>query len=119
MGHQPLPTHRSRIQPRSASQLVHRELPRPLPAPKLLCGLPIPQRRRVETTQEQRPRLPSRKQLFVDRALREVPVVKNAITRKGYAYLHKSRIPLSEVDFDGATDYDSYMMDECEGLCGI
>lgn len=57
--------------------------------------------------------------VFVDRALREVPVVKNAITRKGYAYLHKSRAPLSEVDFDGATDYDSYMMDECEGLCGI
>ena len=25
----------------------------------------------------------------MDRALREVPVVKNAITRKGYAYLHK------------------------------
>ena len=57
--------------------------------------------------------------VFVDRALREVPVVKNAITRKGYAYLHKSRVPLSEVDFDGATDYDSYMTDECEGLCGI
>ena len=57
--------------------------------------------------------------VFVDRALREVPVVKNAITRKGYAYLHKSRVPLSEVDFEMATDYDSYMMDECEGLCGI
>ena len=57
MGYQPLPAHRSRIQPCSASQLVHRELPRPLPTPKLLCGLPIPQRRRVETTQEQRPRL--------------------------------------------------------------
>lgn len=57
--------------------------------------------------------------VFVDRALREVPLVKNAITRKGYAYLHKSRAPLSEVDFDEATDYDSYMMEECEGLCGI
>lgn len=57
--------------------------------------------------------------VFVDRALREVPVVKNAITRKGHAYLHKSRLPLSVVDFDQATDYDSYMEDECEGLCGV
>ena len=57
--------------------------------------------------------------VFVDRALREVPVVRNAITRKGSAFLHKSRMPLSEVDFDEATDYDSYMAEECEGLCGI
>ena len=57
--------------------------------------------------------------VFVDRALREVPVVKNAITRKGHAYLHKSRVPLSELDFEEATDYDSYMVEECEGLCGI
>ena len=57
--------------------------------------------------------------VFVDRALREVPVVRNAITRKGHAYLHKSRVPLSEVDFEEATDYDSYMVEECEGLCGI
>ena len=57
--------------------------------------------------------------VFVDRALREVPVVRNAITRKGYAYLHKSRVPLSEVYFEEATDYDSYMVEECEGLCGI
>lgn len=57
--------------------------------------------------------------VFVDRALREVPLVKNAITRRGYAYLHRSRAPLSEVNFDEATDYDSQMMEECEGLCGI
>ena len=57
--------------------------------------------------------------VFVDRALREVPVVKNAITRKGYAYLHSSRVPLSDVDFNEAKDYDSYMVEECEGLCGI
>ena len=37
----------------------------------------------------------------------------------GHAYLHKSRVPLSEVDFEEATDYDSYMMAECEGICGI
>ena len=57
--------------------------------------------------------------VFVDRALREVPVVRDAITRKGSAYLHKSRVPLSEVDFEEATDYDSFMVEECEGLCGI
>ena len=57
--------------------------------------------------------------VFVDRALREVPVVRNAITRRGSAFLHKSRVPLSEIDFDNATDYDSYMAEECEGLCGI
>ena len=57
--------------------------------------------------------------VFVDRALREVPVVRNAITRKGQAFLHSSRIPLSVVNLEEATDYDSYMMSECEGLCGI
>ena len=57
--------------------------------------------------------------VFVDRALREVPVVRNAITRKGSAFLHKTRVPLSEIDFDEATDYDSHMAEECEGLCGI
>ena len=57
--------------------------------------------------------------VFVDRALREIPVVRNAITRKGTAYLHRSRIPLAQVDFDEATDYDSYMSEECDGLCGI
>ena len=31
----------------------------------------------------------------------------------------QSRVPLSEVDFEEATDYDSYMVEECEGLCGI
>ena len=57
--------------------------------------------------------------VFIDRALREVPVVKNAITRKGSAYLHRTRVPLSEVNFNEAVDYDSYMAEECEGLCGI
>ena len=57
--------------------------------------------------------------VFVDRALREVPVVRNAITRKGAAYLHRSRVPLSDLDFEGVADYDSHMADECEGLCGI
>ena len=57
--------------------------------------------------------------VFIDRALREVPVVRDAITRRGSAYLHPSRMPLSELDFNNATDYDSYMAEECDGLCGI
>ena len=57
--------------------------------------------------------------VFVDRALREVPVVRNAITRKGSAFLHHSRIPLSDVALDDVSDYDSLMEEECEGLCGI
>ena len=58
--------------------------------------------------------------VFVDRALREIPIVSNAITANGgKAYLHQSRIPLAEVDFSTTTDYDSLMAEECEGLCGI
>ena len=57
--------------------------------------------------------------VFVDRALREIPVVKNAIARKSSAYLHRSRIPLAEVNFDGQQDYDDLMLQECEGVCGI
>ena len=55
----------------------------------------------------------------VDRALREDPKVKNAITKKGQAFLHRSRVPLSEVDLSKTQDYDSVMLDECEGVCGI
>ncbi|MCY4436271.1 MAG: DUF6339 family protein [Chloroflexi bacterium] len=57
--------------------------------------------------------------VFVDRALREVPVVRNAITKKGQAYLHRSRKPLSDIDFSTTEDYDNLMVQECEGLCGI
>lgn len=57
--------------------------------------------------------------VFVDRALREVPVVRNAITKKGEAYLHRSRTPLSDMDFSQTEDYDNLMVQECEGLCGI
>ncbi len=55
----------------------------------------------------------------VDRALREIPLVRNAITRKGAAFLHRSRVPLAKVDFDDTDDYDIMMASECEGLCGI
>lgn len=57
--------------------------------------------------------------VFIDRALRDIPVVRNAITKKGEAYLHRSRAPLGEVDFSDTADYDTLMEEECEGLCGI
>ena len=56
---------------------------------------------------------------FIDRALREIPVVKNAIARSSTAYLHRSRTPLAEVNFDGQQDYDDLMIQECEGVCGV
>ena len=57
--------------------------------------------------------------VFIDRALREIPVVKNAIARNSAAYLHRSRTPLTDVDFDDQQDYDDLMVQECEGVCGI
>ena len=53
----------------------------------------------------------------VDWALRNVPTTRGAI--RGEAYLHRSRVPLSEVDFSEVTRYDDQMLEECEGLCGI
>ena len=55
--------------------------------------------------------------VFIDQALRNVPATKRAV--KGEAYLHRSRAPLAEVDFDGVTSYSDLMLEECEGLCGI
>ena len=55
----------------------------------------------------------------VDNALRNNPIVKAGISKKGNAYLHRLRRPLDEIDFSNTPDYDSVMLDECEGLCGI
>ena len=55
--------------------------------------------------------------VFIDQALRDVPSIKSTV--KGEAYLHRSRIPLLEVDFDEVPSYDDLMLEECEGLCGI
>ncbi len=55
--------------------------------------------------------------IFIDQALRNVPATKGAV--KGDAYLHRSRIPLIDVDLADAKGYDSLMLEECEGLCGI
>ena len=40
-------------------------------------------------------------------------------TVKGEAYLHNSRTPLAEVDFDEVPGYEDLMLGECEGRCGI
>ena len=55
--------------------------------------------------------------VFIDQAIRDVPAARDAI--KGDAYLHRSRKPLSEVDFSEVISYDDLMVEECEGLCGI
>ena len=55
--------------------------------------------------------------VFIDQALRNFPATKGAI--KGEAFLHRSRIPLLEVNFDVTISYDDLMLEECEGLCGI
>ena len=55
----------------------------------------------------------------VDNALRNNPTVKAGISKKGNAYLHRLRRPLDEIDLSDTPDYDSLMLDECEGVCGI
>lgn len=57
--------------------------------------------------------------ILVDHALRNDQTVRNGISRKGYAYLHRERRPLSEINLTDTQDYDSIMLDECEGVCGI
>ena len=57
--------------------------------------------------------------VVVDHALRNNTVVKNGISRKGNAYLHRLRRPLAEIDLSSSPDYDNLMLDECEGVCGI
>ena len=55
--------------------------------------------------------------VFIDQALRNVPATKGAI--RGEAYLHRSRVPLLDVDFNYVSSHESLMLEECEGLCGI
>lgn len=57
--------------------------------------------------------------ITVDHALRNDPTVRNGISKRGYAYLHRERRPLADIDLTGIPDYDSVMLDECEGVCGI
>ena len=55
--------------------------------------------------------------VFIDQALRNIPLIKDTV--KGEAFLHRSRVPLVEVDFTEASSYADVMLEECEGLCGI
>ena len=55
--------------------------------------------------------------VHVDWAIRSVPEARGSL--RDDAYLHKSRRPLSDVDFSSTADYDDYMAGECEGLCGV
>ena len=42
-----------------------------------------------------------------------------ASAKKADAYLHRLRRPLAEIDLSDTPDYDSMMLDECEGVCGV
>lgn len=55
--------------------------------------------------------------VYVDQALRRQSHLQQL--SKGQAFLHRSRIPLAEVDFDTSQDSAATMLEECEGLCGI
>lgn len=57
--------------------------------------------------------------MFVDDALQETPVAKNAIARRDEACLRKSRLPLIYIDFDEVSYYDCVMAEECEKIYGV
>ena len=37
----------------------------------------------------------------------------------GDAFLHRSRAPLIDGNFDDITSYENLQVEECEGLCGV
>ena len=42
------------------------------------------------------------------------------ISFKHEQYLHRSCLPLDEIDFDNLEDKGQYtFLDECEGMCGV
>ena len=55
--------------------------------------------------------------VHVEWAMQNVPQSRGALT--GTAYLHKSRVPLNEVEFTYSGSQADQMQEECEGLCGI
>ena len=55
--------------------------------------------------------------VFIDTALRDIPNLRGLV--KGDVYLHRSRMPLAEVDFDDVVTYEETMIEECEGICGV
>lgn len=48
-----------------------------------------------------------------DREIRSQPKL------SGEAYLHRSLVPLDEVDFESKLSDTEGFLDECEGMCGI
>ena len=55
--------------------------------------------------------------VHVDWALRNIPACTG--TLNGLAYLHKARVPLSELDFTNSITESEAMDEECDGLCHI
>lgn len=53
------------------------------------------------------------KAVTIDRAIR------HSEERRGIAYLHQSRQPLDEVDFNPTRDQVDMFGNECEGMCGV
>ena len=53
----------------------------------------------------------------VDWALRNVPQARGSLT--GTGYLHKSMVPLLEVNLDETVTESEAMRAECEGICGV
>ena len=55
--------------------------------------------------------------VFVDAEIRNSLAIRNLV--EGEVYLHRSRVPLSEIEFGNVTSYDDAMTEECEGVCGV
>lgn len=55
--------------------------------------------------------------VYVDWAIRNVGRSKSALT--SVPYLHNSRKPLNEVNFNNSLTESDAMQQECEGLCGV
>lgn len=53
----------------------------------------------------------------VDWSLRNIPKIQGSL--RGEAYLHRTRTELSKVDLTKTENYDEFMANECEGLCGV
>ena len=119
MGFQPAPSAGIGLGPRSIAQLVQRVYPGYY-LPRSACiGCPYKSDSEWKWLRDNDPAA-FEEAKFIDIAMRDIPLVRQAITRNGnYAYLHRSRKPLKEVDLDGADDYDAVMSEECEGVCAV
>ena len=55
--------------------------------------------------------------VYIDNTLRNLPDIRNNL--RGFAYLHRSRIPLQFAEVDDVSSYSESMAEECEGICGL